>query len=216
MTILQMIKFIAAGIGVTFTLAPLLMISTLVIGTILGMVQFKKIPVLSKIIELYVVAMRGIPPLVVLMLLFFTYNFSSAFLTAFLALTIYHTAYILEIVRGGLEAVPKGQMEAGLSLGVSYPTIMMKIYLPQIFRQIIPSISGQYILIVKDTTLVSVVGVADIMWNARQLMEITFNPLVVYILIGVFFYLLCLIIEILGRRAEKLASKSGKLKPQGI
>lgn len=216
MSIPQMVKFIASGIAITFQLAPLCMLSTLILGLILGFIQFKRIPVISTIIDFYVLAMRGIPPLVVLLLLFFTYNLSSAFLTAFLALTFYHSAYILEIVRGGCEAIPKGQMEAGKSLGLDYITIMVKVYLPQIILPIIPSICGQYILIVKDTTLVSVVGVQDIMWNARQLMEITFNPMIVYILIGIFFYVLCFIIEFIGRRAEKLMPKANKLQYQGI
>jgi His/Glu/Gln/Arg/opine family amino acid ABC transporter permease subunit len=188
------------------------MLSTLVLGTILGFIQYKHVPVLSNVIDFYVLTMRGIPPLVVLLLLFFTWNLSTAFLTAFLALTIYHTAYILEIVRGGCQAIPKGQMEAGKSLGLGYFSIMLKVYLPQIILPIIPSLCGQYILVVKDTTLVSVVGVQDIMWNARQLMEITFNPMIVYILIGIFFYLLCLIIEVIGKRAEKMTPKMSRLK----
>ncbi len=212
MSILQMIRFIGSGIAITFELAPLCMLSTLVLGTILGFIQYKRVPVLSNLIDFYVLTMRGIPPLVVLLLLFFTWNLSTAFLTAFLALTIYHTAYILEIVRGGCQAIPKGQMEAGKSLGLGYFSIMLKVYLPQIILPIIPSLCGQYILVVKDTTLVSVVGVQDIMWNARQLMEITFNPMVVYILIGIFFYLLCLIIEVIGKRAEKMTPKMSRLK----
>jgi len=125
-----------------------------------------------------------------------------SFIIAFVALTVYHTAYVAEIVRGGFEAIPKGQMQAGESLGVGYMKIMVKIYIPQVVLHLVPSLCGQYILLVKDTTLVSVVGVQDIMWRARQIMEHSFQPVTVYILIGVMFYILCSLIELLGKTVE--------------
>jgi amine acid ABC transporter, permease protein, 3-TM region, His/Glu/Gln/Arg/opine family len=216
MSIFKMIGYISSGIGITFELVPLCILSTVIIGAILGIIQFKRVPFLSRIIDLYILAMRGVPPLVVLMLLFYSINFKSPFMAAFIALTVYHSAYVTEIVRGGFEAIPKGQMKAGESLGLSYPVIMLKIYIPQIVLQIIPSLCGQYILLVKDTTLVSIVGVQDIMWNARQLMEITFNPLVVYLLIGVFFYLLCLVTELIAVKVERSSSRNIKMKFQGV
>ena len=216
MSIFEMIGFISSGIGITFQLVPLCILSRILLGTVLGIIQFKRVPFLSRIIDLYILAMRGVPPLVVLMLLFYSINFKSPFLAAFISLTVYHSAYVTEIVRGGFEAIPKGQMKAGESLGLSYPAIMLKIYLPQIVLQIIPSLCGQYILLVKDTTLVSIVGVQDIMWNARQLMEITFDPILVYILIGIFFYILCLVTELIAVRVERSSSKNIKMKFQGV
>jgi len=117
LTIYEMLRFISGGIGITFQLVPVCVLSTFLLGAVLGILQFRRIPVLSGLIDLYVVAMRGIPPLVVMMLLYYSVNISSSFLTAAAALTIYHTAYVTEIVRGGLVSVPKGQMQAGESLG---------------------------------------------------------------------------------------------------
>ena len=194
MTLGEMIKFMIPGVGVTFTLVPLCILTTMIIGTILGVLMFRRIPGLRVILDLYKVVMRGVPAMVVLKLLYYNANFGSAMVSAFIALSLYHTAYIAEIVRGCLEAVPKGQMMAGESLGVSYGKIMSRIYLPQIVRPILPMLCGQYVLLVKDTTLVYIVGVTDLMWLGRQLMAQTFNPIAGYLLIGVFYYLLCFII----------------------
>ena len=129
MSIWEMLRFISSGIGITFKLVPLCVLSTLALGAILGTIQFRRVPILSHLIDLYIVAMRGVPPLVVMMLLFYSINFSSSFSTAFIALTIYHSAYVTEIVRGGYEAVPKGQMQAGESLGLTYAQIMLRVYI---------------------------------------------------------------------------------------
>ena len=216
MTVFSMLKYISSGIGITFRLVPLCLLSTIVIGSILGMIQFRRIPVLSSFIDLYILAMRGIPPLVVMMLLFYSINFSSSFLTAFIALTIYHSAYVTEIVRGGFASVPNGQMQAGESLGLSYWQIMLRIYIPQIVLQIVPSLCGQYILVVKDTTLVSIVGVQDIMWKARQLIAVTFDPITIYLLAGIIFYILCLVLEMIAHRVERRVSKTVKSRMQGV
>lgn len=207
MGIFQILKYLSTGIGLTFKLVPLVVLTTLIMGTILGMAQFKRIKIISQVIDLYILFMRGVPPLVVLMLLFFSFNLSSSYFTAYLGLSLYHTAYVAEIIRGVLLSVPYGQMEAGQSLGLSFWKIMLKIYIPQITIQAIPALCGQYILVVKDTTLVSVVGAQDVMVCARQLMAAYVNPIVVYFLVGLVYYFLCLVLELLARGFERKAKE---------
>lgn len=211
MTTREMIKYILPGVGITFQIVPISMISTLLLGLVLGTILFRRVPVLTQIITGYITVMRGIPPLVVLLLLFFNINFSSSFVAAFVALTIYHGAYVTEIVRGGMESVPKGQFQAATGMGVPYATTIIKIVLPQMMVQIIPPLAGQYILLVKDTTLVSVVGVQETLWNARQLMELSFQPIKIYFLVGVFFYLLCLVLELVAVAVEKKIKQNKKI-----
>lgn len=202
----EMVMYITRGIGITFKLVPCVIVSTLIVGMIIGIIRFKKIKVISQIIDIYVTAVRGIPPLVLLMAIFFSLTLGSPFTYAFVALTIYHGAYVAEIVRGGLEAVPKGQMDAGKSLGLGYMRIMVSVYIPQIMLQIIPTLCGQYILVVKDTTLVSVVGLQDIMWNAKELIAVTYDPIRVYFIIGVLYFVICFIIDMIANRVEKSVS----------
>ncbi len=201
-----MIKYMLAGIGITFELVPLAIVTTFIFGMILGILSFKRIPLMKYLLKLYNVVMRGLPTMVVLKLIYYNANFSSAFMAALISLTLYHGAYIGEIIRGCFETVPVGQMQAGLSLGLSYWKIMFKIYIPQILKPMIPMVCSQYILLVKDTTLVYIVGVMDMMWRGRQMMAMTFDPISGYLLIGIFYYILCTLIELLGRRVEKSIS----------
>lgn len=216
MTVWEMLKYLSSGVGITFRLVPLCILATLALGAVLGTVQFRRVPVLSQLIDVYIVAMRGVPPLVVMMLLFYSVNLTSSFVTAFAALTIYHTAYVTEIVRGGFAAVPRGQMMAGESLGLRYGQIIGRIYIPQILLQIVPSLCGQYILTVKDTTLVSIVGVQDIMWRARQLIAVTFDPILIYFLAGLIFYVLCTVLEVVARRVERRVVRDVRTRIRGV
>ena len=128
MSVWRQFIYISSGIGVTFKLVPCVIVAAIIFGVIIGIIQFQRIPVLSRIIDLYILVMRGAPPLVVILLLFYTLHVPNSFMAALVCLTVYHSAYVAEIVRGGFEAIPKGQMMAGESLGLSYWTIMLRIY----------------------------------------------------------------------------------------
>lgn len=216
MSIGSMIMYMLPGVWITFELVPLCIISTFIIGLLLGMLMFKKTIIIKQTLDVYNIIMRGIPALVVLKLLYYNADFGSAFVTAWISLTLYHSAYVGEIIRGCFESVPKGQMMAGQSLGLNYWQIMFKIYLPQNFKQMIPTLCGQYILVVKDTTLVYIVSVQDIMWLGRQLMAQTFNPILGYLLIGAFYYVLCSIIEFIAHRVEKRLDHTNSLNRVGM
>ena len=180
MSILEQVKYISSGMMVTFKLVPCVIIATIILGFIIAMVQFYRVPVLSHIIDLYVLTMRGIPPLIVIMLLYYTINMSNGFEAAFVCLSIYHAAYVTEIVRGGFAAIPKGQ--------------------------ITPALCGQFILVIKDTTLISLVGLDDIMWSARQIVTLTFNPLMAYLIVFVMYYLICFAVELIANAVERKLS----------
>lgn len=206
MSILEQVKYISSGMMVTFKLVPCVIIATIILGFIIAMVQFYRVPVLSHIIDLYVLTMRGIPPLIVIMLLYYTINMSNGFEAAFVCLSVYHAAYVTEIVRGGFAAIPKGQMQAGQSLGLRYLPIMLRIYIPQVALQITPALCGQFILVIKDTTLISLVGLDDIMWSARQIVTLTFNPLMAYLIVFVMYYLICFAVELIANAVERKLS----------
>jgi His/Glu/Gln/Arg/opine family amino acid ABC transporter permease subunit len=216
MPILTQLKYISSGIEITFELVPCVILATIVFGGILGIIQFYRIPVLSSIIDFYILIMRGVPPLVVIMVLYYSINMSSSFVAAFVCLVVYHSAYVAEIARSGFASIPIGQMHAGKSLGLSYLTIMFRIYIPQVALHIIPSLCGQMILVIKDTTLVSAVGLQDIMDAARNLVTITYNPWIAYLIIFVMYYLICLVVEVAANRIEKLLSNDVRVKAQGI
>lgn len=200
-----MLRMLGQGALETLKLLPLCIVFSMAGGTMLGVIQSGRLPGVNQVISLFVLGMRGTPPLIVLFLVFYTANLQSEFLSAVLALSIYHTAYVTEIVRGGIASIPKGQFEAARSLALSTSQVMRKVILPQIWRQVLPALAGQYIILVKDTALVSVIGVREILWAGRQIMQLTYNPFLPYFLIGVFFYAVCYSLERLSLIAERKA-----------
>jgi polar amino acid transport system permease protein len=200
---LDIFNTLKRGAFETLKVLPLCMIFSLITGTLLGVIQYKKIPLVEYFIKYYIIIMRGIPPILILMLFFFTLDMGAPITAAVVALSMYHTGYITEIVRGGIEAIPKGQFEAAESLGLSNIKVMTKVIIPQIWYQIIPSLASQYVILVKDTALVSVIGVREILWSGRQLMVLTFKPFQIYFLIGVFFYVICFVLKKFSFWAER-------------
>jgi polar amino acid transport system permease protein len=132
----------------------------------------------------YVDVIRGLPLLVLLLLIYFGLTFVGVTLQAFpaaiLGLTINSSAYIAEIFRAGIQSVERGQMDASRSLGMPYPTAMMYVVIPQAVRRVIPPLTNEFIALVKDTSLVIILGatVADreLLQTARQAAAATFSP----------------------------------------
>jgi polar amino acid transport system permease protein len=207
LTLLDILRSLRRGAFETLKLIPLSILSLLITGTIVGVIQSRKIPVVKILINAYIVFMRGIPILVFLMFFFFNFRWNNSFIVALIVLIIYHTAYIAEIVRGGIEAMPKGQFEAAESLGLSNFMIMSKVIIPQIWYQIVPALAGQFIVLVKDTALTSVIGVRDILWAGRSLMQLTFKPFLILFLVGLFFYVICSVLQDISIRVENSMKK---------
>ena len=202
-TLFDILNYLKKGAFETLKVLPLCMIFSFLAGTILGIIQSKKIPFIKYLINAFIIIMRGIPPILLMMVFFFALNINVPFVAAVVVLSIYHTGYITEIIRGGIESIPKGQFEAAESLGLSSMKIMTRVIIPQIWYQVVPSLAGQYIVLVKDTALISVIGVREILWSGRQLMQLTFKPFHIFFLIGVFFYVICFSLQQLSIWAEK-------------
>lgn len=113
------------------------------------------------------------------------------------------SAYIAEIVRSGVQAVPSGQMEASRSLGVTYLTSMRKVILPQAIKITIPSLINQFIITLKDTTLVSVIGLVELLQTGQIIVARNFQAFRVYGLIGLVYMIVLLFLMWIGRRVEK-------------
>lgn len=129
---------------------------------------------------LFTDVMRAIPVLVVLILVYYALPFAgivfSAFVAATIALSLVLAAYTAEVVRAGIEAVPKGQFEASQALGLSFFTMMRKVILPQAFRMMIPPLASYVVSIMKDTSLASVVTMGDLLKQATDAQALFANP----------------------------------------
>jgi general L-amino acid transport system permease protein len=149
------------------------------LGVLLALGRRSRLPVVSWFSTLYIEVIRGMPLVTILfmsqiILPIFLPDFRiDKILRAMIGLTFFSTAYMAENVRGGLQGVPQGQYDAARALGLSYSRVMLLIILPQALRSVIPAIVGQFISLFKDTSLVAIIGLLDLLGIARSIIA---NP----------------------------------------
>ena len=161
-----------------------------VLGLILALLKISRWRILSWPAQFYIDVFRGTPLLVQIIFIYFAtpligLRFESLFFAGLTALTLNSAAYVAEIFRSGIQSIDKGQMEAGRASGLSYGQTMRYIIVPQAFRRVIPPLTNEFVVIIKDTSIVSVIGLEELLRSARVLQSATANatPLVVAALI---------------------------------
>jgi polar amino acid transport system permease protein len=179
------------GFVLTLKISATATIFGIIIGTIVGIARLSKEPVTRGLSLAYVELIRNTPLLVQIYIIYFFVGSMlrlSAFAAGTAALSIFAGAYVGEIVRAGIQSIHKGQMEAARSLGMPYSKAMRFIILPQAFKRIIPPLAGQFISLIKDSSLVSVIALADLMFQGQQAVARTYYAFEVYFTVA-FLYL---------------------------
>ena len=161
-----------------------------VLGLVFALLKISRFRILSFPAQLYIDVFRGTPLLVQIIFIYFAtpligLRFESLFFAGLTALTLNSAAYVAEIFRSGIQSIDRGQMEAGRASGLSYGQTMRYIVVPQAFRRVIPPLTNEFVVIIKDTSIVSVIGLEELLRAARVLQSATANatPLVVAALI---------------------------------
>lgn len=200
-------KILIPGITMTIPLTAISFAIALVIAVVTAMVQFANINILKQLARLYVWVIRGTPLLVQLYVVFYGLPdlgiVISPFPCAILVLSINEGAYVSETIRAALEAVPKGQMEAGQCVGMSYLQIMWRIVLPQAFRTAFPTLSNSLIALMKDTSLAANITVLEMFMSTQRIIARTYEPLALYIEVGLVYLLFSTVLTKLQRIGEK-------------
>lgn len=183
---------LARGLGQTLVLTLISFAIALVLGTILGLFNASPNKVLNAISSIYITIMRGIPLIVLAFFIYFSvpqlFNIKmTAFVAGVSTLTLNTAAYISEQVRGGILAVAKGQLEAGRSLGLSYNTSMRKIILPQAIKIMIPSLINQFVITLKDTSILSVIGIVELTQTGRIIIARTYSSGSMWLIVGIIY-----------------------------
>ena len=188
---------------------PLTVISfalAMVIAVIAALIQFAQIRVLRKIIRFYIWVIRGTPLLVQLFVVFYGLPnigvLIEPFPAAVLVFSINEGAYGAETIRAALEAVPEGQMEAGQCVGMSYLRIMRRIVLPQALKIAFPTLSNSLIAMIKDTSLAANITVTEMFMATQRIVARTYEPLVLYIEVGLVYLLFCTVLTWLQHMGE--------------
>ena len=190
----------------TLKLTIVSLILALVIGLIFAFFKISKFKVLNLIADLYITIIRGTPLIVQIMFLYF--GISSIivlddFWAGSIALAVHSGAYIAEIFRGAIQSIDKGQMEAAKSVGMNYSLAMRRIILPQAFKRAVPSLGNQFIIGLKDSSLVALIGVQEIYGTALTEAASTFKQMETYVVAGLYYLILVLIFTYLVNRLEK-------------
>ena len=212
-------KFILTGIENTLAISLISVIIGVVIGVIIAIInsynkETKKAKILSKFCKLYVSIIRGTPVLLQLMIIYYValkdVRDLNLILVAALAFGINSGAYVAEIVRGGIMSVDIGQTEAGRSLGLSKTKTMMKIVLPQAFKFSIPALVNQFIITVKDSSILSVIGLADVVNQAKVYVGKTYAFFPTYITVAAYYLVVISILMVVSKIVEKKMSYDKK------
>ncbi len=169
-------QFLISGTLNTISLSLLTVIFGLIGGTVLCLMKLSKINVLEKISGGYIAFIRGTPLLVQLYLVYFSIKEMPMFMAGVLAMTINSSAYIAEIIRAGIAAVDKGQLEASKALGLTTMMTYKEIILPQAFKNILPALGNEFIVLIKESAIVSVIGLHDLMYKVDTIRGLTYRP----------------------------------------
>ena len=201
------LSFLLEGFYVTLKVAFFSIILSFFIGGAIGILRYANIPVVSKVLALIVEVIRNLP---LLLIIFFTYFALpelglklSITASAIAALTVFESAMLSEIIRSGLNSIPKGQIEAGRSSGLSYVQTLRYIVLPQALRRMVPPIVSQFISLLKDTSLCVVIALPELMHHAQVINAQSQKYIIpIFILIAFMYFVVNYLLSILARRLE--------------
>lgn len=204
----------------TLLIFVLSFVFALILGFVLASIRIKKIKILSTIVRVYLSFIRSTPLILQLFLAYFALpqllliiqidiNHFSRLFFVILAFTLHTGAYLSEIIRAGYQSVDYSQIEAGLSVGLSYPRILKEIIIPQALRNSIPNLTTQIIELLKDTSLAFTIGIIDMMGQVKLIIGNNYGlgMLEVYVVISIIYWSITLIIQstfaLINKRAQK-------------
>lgn len=200
-------RILGQGLLVTIPLTIISFSLALVIAVICAMIQIADVKGLKQLVRFYIWVIRGTPLMVQLYLVYFGLPDLGIILPAFpCAVAVFalnEGAYCAETVRAAIEAVPRGQMEAGYCVGMSYIQIMRRIVLPQAFRTAFPPLSNSLISMVKDTSLAANISVTEMFMTTQRVVGRTYEALALYSEVAVIYLLFCTVITRLQAMGEK-------------
>lgn len=205
------------GAWLTIKISFISLIISLPIGIIFGLGRLSKNRVIRFIAGAYVEIMRGVPLLVLLMWIFFGLSAVldatlgielNTYAASIIGLSTFAGAFLAEIFRSGVQAVPKGQMEAARASGMTHTQAMIHVILPQAIRRILPPTASQFIMLIKDSSLISVIGGVDLMLKAKNIVASSFAALEIYTAVAVIYFIMTFALSLIIRYFEKRMQKN--------
>ena len=213
-------QFFIDGTKITIAISVCTLLLGFIVGVVICLGRISRNKVLSFLGRVYIEFLRGTPLLVQIYIIYFGFPtigikfpslgpIPSEYISAVVALAINSSAYIAEILRSGIQSIDKGQMEASRSLGLDYSTSMRLVIIPQALKNVLPALANEFIVLVKESSIVSVIGIQDLMYSAdivKGNTYLAFEPLLVAAMI--YFILTFTLSKLVGLLEFKLANKS--------
>ncbi|HDB5831115.1 TPA: ABC transporter permease subunit [Staphylococcus aureus] len=192
-------SFFLKGIKITILISLIGVALGSILGAFVALMKLSKIKIISWIASIYIEILRGTPMLVQVFIVFFGITAAlgldiSALVCGTIALVINSSAYIAEIIRAGINAVDKGQMEAARSLGLNYRQTMKSVIMPQAIKNILPALGNEFVTLIKESSIVSTIGVGVIMFNAQVVQGISFDPFTPLIVAAALYFVLTFVL----------------------
>jgi arginine/lysine/histidine transport system permease protein len=202
------IPFILEGIWVTLKFVIVSIIFGFIFGSLLALLKISHIKPLNWFADAYTSIFRGTPLILQLMIIYFAipqltgYDISP-FLSAILAFGLNSSAYISEIIRAGIQAVDKGQVEAAQALGIPYRLMMRDLIFPQALKNILPALMNEFITLTKESAIVSTISYLDLMRRAQVVGADTYRNFEPLIFVGLIYWVMVMGLTLIGKRVER-------------
>lgn len=210
-------NFYITGAKNTILIAAFTVLLGVVLGIVLALMRLSKNPVLKFVSTAYIEFVRGTPLLVQLFIVFYGLPMIgvrfpdvpalgsdfSGFVAGIITLSLNSGAYVAEIIRAGIQAIDKGQMEAARSLGMTHSMAMRYIIIPQAFKNILPALGNEFITVIKESSIVSIIGIHDLMYNADTVRGNTFQPFAPLVVAAIIYFILTFTLSKLLGIAER-------------
>ena len=209
----EILRFLLPAVPATLQITFASFLLALTLGVAVGLLRIQKQPLLRATGRLYVDCIRGVPLLVIIFFVYFGLGrilHLPQFVAGVLAIGLCYSAYIGESVRAGIEAIPNGQWEAARSLGMSWPQTMRHVVLPQAFRIVIPPLMNEFISCLKDSSLVSVVGLRELTRAGRDYASARFVDFQTWFVVGLLYLAMTLALTRLSGALERRMKIPGR------
>ena len=200
--------FLLKGLAVTLYISLVSIVLSFILGSVLGIIRYSKIKFISAAVGFVIDLVRNLP---LLLIIFFTYfgmpkigYRPSAITSAIIAMTIFESSMLAEIVRSGIQSVSEGQMEGARSTGTSFVQALWHIILPQAYRHMIPTIIGQFVSLIKDTSLATIIVVPELMQHAQVIYGQNANYIVpMFAALTLLYFIICFTLSMAGSYLHK-------------
>ena len=207
--VLQILPHLIEGTGVTLQVFAITLVLSMPLGLMLALLRISRFGVVSGAVNGYIWLMRGTPLMLQMLFIYFALPFVPVigiklpdFPAAIVAFVLNYAAYFAEIFRAGIQSIGRGQYEAARVLGMTYPQTMRRIVLPQVIKRILPPVSNETITLVKDTSLIYVLAMNDLLRAARGIVQRDFST-TPFVVAAAFYLIMTLVLTYIFQRMEK-------------